>query len=209
MRTKRNGKNGHDKRPKFPTEQKVGAETRKLSAPLTKQEFHDRAKDLAAAHERYAALESEHKAHLAQHKERKDALDAEIARLATVVATEQEERDVEVELWRDYRKGEFQVRRAGTREVLDRRALTDEERQRELPISDKPPADFAPTKIANKNDVVPVAGAKLTIGTQEVAGVAYCDTCKREVRVDVAGACVNCTAVIAAPVAAEKPEVRA
>ena len=119
--------------------------TRELSCTLTEDEWNDRAKALAAAVQEIAREEDRHTTLKSQMKSSLQALEAKRNRLASVVASSTEYREVTVELLADFPSNAAVEIRADTGEELTRRLLVDSERQQFLPI-EPGPDDLGPAE---------------------------------------------------------------
>lgn len=123
--TKENAKYEH-------LEPKVVKDKMELSCDLNDVEWQNRARELAEAHK---AVEE-------QNQRKKDVmaeLNADIklaatkeSKLANIVATRREQREVVVETVHDYESGIITTRRTDTDEVIGRREMTTNERQQGL-----------------------------------------------------------------------------
>lgn len=115
---------------------KVVKVAEELSCELNDVEWQNRARELAQAHK-----ETE------QQKERKKSIMAELGadvkiaeaketKLANIVATRSEQREVTVEIVYDYEKGRVTKSRTDTGDQIDDREMTDDERQSQLELID-------------------------------------------------------------------------
>ena len=115
---------------------KVTKVAEELSCELNEVEWQNRARELAQAHK-----ETE------QQKERKKSVMAELGadvkiaearetKLANIVATRSEQREVTVEIVYDYEKGRVTKSRTDTGQQIDDREMTDDERQSQLELID-------------------------------------------------------------------------
>lgn len=114
-------------------------EQRVLAVPLTDQEFRERAEDMArvlddkaSAEAAAAAMKAEHAAAKATHEELMERLDAQLTKLGMEIRRRVEERAVEVEVTADYESGEILVVRSDSRDVVERRPMSKDERQAHL-----------------------------------------------------------------------------
>jgi hypothetical protein len=105
-----------------------------LSCKLTTEEFEERAKSLAEAHEDRKGLESNHEMLKRQMKSEAAELEAKIDVLAAVVSRKSEMRQVEVEEQADLVKLKAFRYRMDTGEVINERPLTEDERQEKIPL---------------------------------------------------------------------------
>lgn len=112
--------------------------TRELSCTLTEDEWNDRAKALAAAVQEIAREEDRHTTLKSQMKSSLQALEAKRNRLASVVASSTEYREVTVELIASFPTNAAIEIRTDTGEEISRRFLVDSERQQALPIDPGP-----------------------------------------------------------------------
>lgn len=103
-------------------------ELRTLPCALTPAEVHQRVERVAAL----AQKEDEILEEMAGCRERLKAVRGELRGLYRAVATGTEDRDVPVDEWPHWGKGEMQTVRRDTGEVIERRELTAEDRQQQL-----------------------------------------------------------------------------
>lgn len=118
--------------------------TRDLPVKLTQDELAGVAKDIGRLNRERVKMEGEAKASAAQWKDRISGLDAQIADLADLADSGQRALPVACEERHDYRRGEVQVVRLDTGELLESRPMTPAERQATLPLEQAPatpPAD--------------------------------------------------------------------
>jgi len=115
---------------------KIVKVSEELSCELNEVEWQNRARDLADAQE---GLEREEQ----RKKDVSKQLNADVAvaknrvsKLASVVATRREQREVTVEVKYDYDLGVVTRTRTDTGEVISEREMTDQERQAELDFRD-------------------------------------------------------------------------
>lgn len=115
---------------------KIVKVSEELSCELNEVEWTAKARDLADAHREVAQQEQRkkdvtkelgHDVSMAKTKESK---------LADIVATRREQRDVTVEVKYDYELGTVTKTRTDTEEVISTREMTDSERQLELDMQD-------------------------------------------------------------------------
>lgn len=106
--------------------------TMRLMVRLQEPEVLTRGRELAAAHAARCALDDERREVAADFRQRLDAADEELARLASAVRTGAEEREVEVRDVHDYRRGVIETLRADTGDIVATRAMRTDERQMPL-----------------------------------------------------------------------------
>jgi hypothetical protein len=117
--------------------------TKRLPVQLTEEDLRDRGDALAASVQQTAALTEEKKAQDAEING-KIKLSKEITRkLAGILASKTEEREVECDVTKDYKGNTVTTSRSDTGEVVDTRPMTPDERQEELY---QPKADRVPVK---------------------------------------------------------------
>lgn len=117
--------------------------TRDLPVKLTQDELAGVAKDIGRLNRERVKMEGEAKASAAQWKDRISGLDAQIADLADLADSGQRALPVACEERHDYRRGEVQVVRLDTGELLEARPMTPAERQATLPLEQAPAAPAA------------------------------------------------------------------
>ena len=126
------------------TRQVVRHEQRHLAVQLTAGEMLARGQELANTIHEIAVEESRLVTLKTQAKARLEELSGRHERLASVVRAREEYRDVVVEVVFDYDAHHVRTVRPDTGEVVDQRAMTDDERQRRLfPDDDTPEASEA------------------------------------------------------------------
>lgn len=149
-----------------------------LACKLTPEEFRNRAMKLASIENSLAA----HKIHVeqvkAELKSKEGRLLDERNKLSTIVAAEQEPRDVVVQEWADFDRNVVETVRLDSMEVVASRALTYEEvmahAQQELPLAEEqaPAAEQAPAEGTQEVALSPGEVAALTPKTDESAPLA-------------------------------------
>lgn len=112
--------------------QMVGSTKKQLRCKLDDAELIEFGERLASVSYDKASTEENFNAVKAEWKSKLASLDAEGARLAGIVRSKFEVRDVEVSLIRDYSTGEYQEVRTDTEEVILKRPLETHERQMDL-----------------------------------------------------------------------------
>jgi hypothetical protein len=111
---------------------KVEKVSQELSCKLNDVEWNNRAQGLADAHKRTESEKQRKKDVMAEiNADVKSAESAE-TKLANIVATRREQREVIVEVTHDYVKGIITKRRTDTDEQIDSREMTTTERQQSL-----------------------------------------------------------------------------
>lgn len=111
--------------------------TRILPVKLTSREVVERGQLAAQVIHKIDEVEREKKRVTADAKEQTDRLESELRRLSYIVEREEEDRTVEC-FWRfDFMKNEKNLLRDDTGEVVETKAMTDEERQIALEIGDE------------------------------------------------------------------------
>ncbi len=109
-----------------------------LSCKLSREEVHTSGKSLAEAIQRKAMCEARLDEVKAQVKGEITQAEGDIAKFQALVSTEREYRMVSVDICFDFARGVKETIRTDTGEIVKTEALTDEDRQRELPM---PPAE--------------------------------------------------------------------
>lgn len=107
-------------------------EFRRLPCTLTAEEQRARGKTLAERVEEYNRQEADAKAAAASNTVKLKALRADISGLAEVVESGVERRDIEVAMQRDERNFSIVWYRADSGEEVERRPMTETERQQPL-----------------------------------------------------------------------------
>ena len=103
-----------------------------LSCELTDSEWQSRARDLAEAHKEVARQEDRKKTVTAGLNNDVKIAKAKESKLADIVATREEQREVTIEVRYDYEIGTVSKTRTDTGEIISERELTDDERQQDL-----------------------------------------------------------------------------
>lgn len=111
---------------------KVEKVTQELSCKLNDVEWNNRANELADAHRKTISEEQRKKDVAAEIGADVKAAKANENKLATIVATRREQREVVVEVTHDYVKGMVRKVRTDTKEEIDSREMTTTERQSSL-----------------------------------------------------------------------------
>lgn len=109
-------------------------ETRHLPVRLTSDELLDRGTRLSAVIQDFNAEENRQIDMKTQMKARLTELDAKKTQLAIVIGRREEDRDVSCDVFADYERLVIDTVRQDTGEVVNTRKMTEEERQRALPI---------------------------------------------------------------------------
>jgi uncharacterized protein YydD (DUF2326 family) len=107
-------------------------ENRTLTCTLTEAELKAKADELAALVDKHNALVDEKKRISAQYKIKIDALKADLDLAAAVVRDRKEVRSVECRWITDFYRNVVKLVRTDTYEEIESRAMTAEERQRDL-----------------------------------------------------------------------------
>ncbi len=113
---------------------KIVKDAEDLSCKLTEEEWADRARELSAAHQETEAQEERKKSITAELNADLKIAKAKQSKLANIVATWSERREVTVETKYDYRLGIVTKTRTDTDEMISSREMTDNERQLELDL---------------------------------------------------------------------------
>lgn len=116
-------------------ENRMERTTRILTCELTTQEITQRGERLAALCEQIEQAKDDLASNVKDERERIKALELDRGKLAYIVIHGVEERPVECMTTFDYRTLSVYTVRTDTGEELDRRPMTEQERQRELPIN--------------------------------------------------------------------------
>lgn len=106
-----------------------------LPVQLSVHEILSRGERLAALFELLEQLKSDRSDDMQQWKKRIDDKQAEAHRLAIIITTGYEDRPVSTCTTFDYKRLTVTKTRTDTGEILDSRPMTEEERQRELPLN--------------------------------------------------------------------------
>lgn len=106
----------------------------KMSLPhtLTPDEIEDRAREIAGLHQEMARVDAERKAAAGVFRVKLKELDARMTELAVVLESGVEHRDVEVFVERDQIEKLLRIRRADTGEIVESRAMSEEDLQEEM-----------------------------------------------------------------------------
>jgi hypothetical protein len=115
---------------------KVVKISEELSCELNDVEWNNRARELAEAHKEVARQEERKKTVSSGLANDVKIAKAKESKLADVVATREEQREVTVEVKYDYELGTVSKTRTDTGEVISDREMTDDERQVELELHD-------------------------------------------------------------------------
>lgn len=107
-----------------------------LSCELNDVEWQNRARELAQAHKETEQQKERKKSVMAELGADVKIAEAKETKLANIVATKSEQRDVTVEIKYDYEKGRVSKTRTDTGEEIDNREMTDDERQSQLEFVD-------------------------------------------------------------------------
>lgn len=109
---------------------------RSLPCRLTDEELLKKGADLATAVQDIATEEGRQVDLKATMKAKLAEIEARRTQLAIAVSRKEEHRDVEVDIYHDYQRAVVEDVRRDTGEVVSRRVMQDEERQRGLPLSE-------------------------------------------------------------------------
>jgi|WetSurMetagenome_2_1015567.scaffolds.fasta_scaffold27452_6 hypothetical protein len=112
----------------------IATYTKNLPVKLTQEELLQKSAELAGTVQDYATEESRQVDIKAQLKAKLTELDAKRTQLAIVVARREEYRDVRCEVVADPAALTAVIVRTDTGEIVEKRALTDKERQDTLPL---------------------------------------------------------------------------
>lgn len=115
---------------------KLVKDTEELSCELTDLEWNNRARELAEAHRKTEAEKERKKSLMAELNADVKIAEGKETKLANIVATRSEQREVTVETKYDYELGLVTRRRTDTEEIISSREMTDRERQAELELVD-------------------------------------------------------------------------
>lgn len=115
---------------------KVVKVAEELSCELNDVEWQNRARELAQAHKETEQQKERKKSVMAELGADVKIAEAKETKLANIVATKSEQRDVTVEIKYDYEKGRVSKTRTDTGEEIDNREMTDDERQSQLEFVD-------------------------------------------------------------------------
>ncbi len=111
----------------------VGRPVMLLPVELTEDELLDRGRRLAECEERARTHEAHAESVKRELKSKEAEITSERSRLAGIVRSRKEPRDVECVATRDFVAGKFFIRRTDTGEVVESRSLALHELQPELP----------------------------------------------------------------------------
>ena len=106
--------------------------TEKLPVEMTEKELNKAAKDLVETEDKVSGIEEAKSTANSKFKADIELLEEAAGKLRTMIRTGCEERDVECEVERDFNACEIVVRRLDTKEVVTRRTMTAEERQKDM-----------------------------------------------------------------------------
>ena len=115
---------------------KVVKVAEELSCELNDVEWQNRARELAQAHKETEQQKERKKSVMAELGADVKIAEAKETKLANIVATKSEQRDVTVKIKYDYEKGCVSKTRTDTGEEIDNREMTDDERQSQLEFVD-------------------------------------------------------------------------
>jgi transposase len=108
--------------------------TRSLRCELTKEELLECGKELADAKQQIDILDGELQQVKEQYKSRRTALEGKLNYAAQVIATGHEIRKVDCLTTHNYDNGRVTIVRLDTDELIEDRAMNEDERQRKLEI---------------------------------------------------------------------------
>lgn len=123
-------------KPKVTNEPVFKHVSEELTCDLSHEEWRDRANQLSEAHRKTNQMKEDKKAVMASMNSDLKSAEAEETRLANVVATHKERRDVTVKVKYDYDLGLVTRVRTDTEEVIGERKMNDDERQSSLMDAD-------------------------------------------------------------------------
>lgn len=106
--------------------------TRKLPVQLTEEEIQQRSQALAGNLKKTDVLKEEKKASTSEFKARIDACNDITKKLAEIITSGKEDRDVECEMIKDFKRNTVTITRTDTGEVVDERPMTEDERQEKM-----------------------------------------------------------------------------
>lgn len=115
---------------------KVVKVAEELSCELNDVEWQNRARELAQAHKETEQQKERKKSVMAELGADVKIAEAKETKLANIVATRSEQREVTVEIVYDYEKGRVTKSRTDTGNQIDDREMTDDERQSQLELID-------------------------------------------------------------------------
>lgn len=108
--------------------------TRNLPCKLTDAELLSKADELSVVVQEINAEEDRQTDLKAQMKARLTELDARKTRLAITIGRKEEYRDTDVSVMADIQAGTVSVTRVDTGEIIETRPMTEDEKQRALPL---------------------------------------------------------------------------
>lgn len=106
--------------------------TRVLPVQLTDKEIQEQGENLAELEQQLQTACEESAADAARWRERKKLLGESIRKVSKVVNAREEEREISCEMQPDYRRNVMEIVRIDTKETVEERALSYDERQQEL-----------------------------------------------------------------------------
>lgn len=109
-------------------------EVRSLPVKLNEHELRERGDLLAAVIQDLNAEENRKVDMKTQMKARLTELDAKQTQLAITISRREEYQDVTCDVWHDYDKLQVETVRRDTGETINRRGMTQDERQQPLPV---------------------------------------------------------------------------
>jgi hypothetical protein len=130
--------------------QDFGVKLEDLSVQLTPEEVLSRGHRQAQVVHELAGLELRKKSAMSEFAADKKRLEAELAKLARIVQDGSELRPVQVRTVHDFKAGEQIETRLDTNAVVRRRSLTREERQLEVPGTERQPARTGGEHVTDK-----------------------------------------------------------
>lgn len=106
----------------------------KMSLPhnMAPDEIEDRAREMALLHQEEARLDAERRVKAAEYRKKLAELDLQMTQLAIVLESGIELRDVDVLVERDRQEKILRIRRADTGEIVESRAMSEEDLQEEM-----------------------------------------------------------------------------
>lgn len=108
--------------------------TRTLPVKLSQDELRERGDTLASVIQDLNTEQKRQTDQKAQMKAKLSELEARQTQLAIMISRREEDREVVIDVWHDFERGTVSEVRRDTGEELHSRHMTDEERQRSLPI---------------------------------------------------------------------------
>lgn len=118
-----------------------------VAVSLTQKELADRGHDLAKAETEFSDEEKAKSESARAFKETLDALSARITDLSVVILNGSEEREVEVLIVPDFGSNRILFTSAEDGAILRERAMTDAERQGDLPMGNDDPDSVGPSEL--------------------------------------------------------------